>query len=598
MLGGSYSRNQSIDHRIHVLYLAILIGFLVIAGRAAYLQLYRMPFFQAKAAAQQQKVVSMAGKRGVITDRNGNNLALDLQSYAIYVDPAYSEAYQLNDEGKVVGVHEAKLKALAQSLSTVLEQSAEELAESLRSKQYWHYLARKQDESVADAVKKLQLPGIGTLSENKRVYPHDSMAASLIGYTDIDNNGREGIEKSFDQYLQGGTNKVGILTDAYGNELLRTDGNLPFLTEKAKANKVVLTIDENVQYIAERALQRGMENTQATRGLAVVMRVDNGDLLALATNPTVNLNEITQKGWDSRIKNWAVTDFYEPGSTMKIFTIAAALEAGKTTVNEVIPVPTLIHVDGWPVHDHHQPPGRVRPMKPFKILEVSSNVGSSLLGRRMSAEQHRNLLLKFGFGRKTHSGLNGEVEGLLPPLPWRASRQSTISFGQGVAVTPLQVVTATSAIANRGVRVEPRIIQRIVSPDGQVLKEFEPRRTRTLSEQTASDVLEMMKEVVESDGGTAHSAKIPGYIMGGKTGTADKVVNGRYNGDVMSSFVGVLPLDKPEFIVFSLFDSPKSAHYASLTAVPVFKEIAERLIRHYGLQPSQPQELDAYQLKH
>ncbi|MGV3526698.1 MAG: peptidoglycan D,D-transpeptidase FtsI family protein [Candidatus Sericytochromatia bacterium] len=575
------ARTQKIDQRIHQLYLFVLVAFLVLVGRAAWLQLYQHQDFRKLAAAQQKKVISLAGKRGMITDRNGHNLALDVQAYALYMDPEFIK----NTPAE-----------LASKLAPLVKQPAATLQASIEKK-YWHYLARKLDETTAQQIKALKLPGIGVLSESKRVYPHNAMAASLIGYTDVDNEGREGIEKSFDEFLQGGANKVSILTDAYGNELLRADGNLPFLTEKAKANKVQLTIDENIQYIVERELQRGMDDTKASRGLAVVMRADNGDLLAMASNPSINLNEITAKGWDPRIKNWGVTDFYEPGSTMKIFTVAAALEAGKTTVDEVIPTPTLIYIDKWPVTDHHQPPGRVRMLKPFQILEVSSNVGSSILGRRMTETQHRDLLLKFGFGRRTHSNLNGEVAGLMPPLPWRAARHSTISFGQGIAVTPLQIVTAASAIANKGVRVEPRIIQQITSPEGQILKEFTPVKTRTLSEKVANEVLAMMREVVESEHGTARVAKIPGYELGGKTGTADKVVGGRYNGDVMASFVGVLPANKPQFIIFVLFDAPQTAHYASMTAVPVFREISRNLITYYGLQPSLPQELDATRIK-
>lgn len=575
------SRSRQIDQRIHMLYLAILCGFMAIAARAAWLQIYQNSEFRRLAASQQKKLVSLAGKRGVITDRNGHNLAMDVQAYAIYLDPEFMKDTPA---------------ALASKLAPILKQPEADLQANL-SKHYWHYLGRKLDESVAKQIKALKLPGIGMVSESKRVYPHNDTAASLIGYTDIDNNGREGIEKSFNEYLLGGANKVSILTDAYGNELLRSDGNMPFLTEKAKANQVSLTIDENVQYIVERELKKGMSDTKSSRGVAMVMDVENGDLLALSTNPTVNLNDITQKGWDPRVKNWGVTDFYEPGSTMKIFTLAAALEAGKTSPDEVLAVPTVIYVDKWPVHDHGQPPGLVRMLKPFQILEVSSNVGSSILGRRMPAEQHHRLLTQFGFGHKTHSGLNGEVGGILPDLPWGAARQSTISFGQGIAVTPLQIVTAVSAMANKGVRVEPRIIQKITSPEGKVLKEFAPVKTRTLSEKTAGEVLSMMREVVESEHGTAHAAKIPGYELGGKTGTADKVLGGRYNGDVMASFVGVLPANQPKYIIFVLFDAPQAAHYASMTAVPVFREIARNLITYFALQPSKPEELDAYKVK-
>lgn len=563
------------NQRIGLLYLALILGFVGLAGRVFYLQVIRNDEFKKRAAVQQKKIISIAGKRGIITDIHGHKLAIDVPAYAVYVDPEY-----LKDAPADV----------AAKLAPLLKEPVDKLTKNISGK-FWHYIKRKLDEPTIKQIKALKIPGIGVLSENKRIYPHNEMAASLIGYTDIDNIGQEGIEKSFNEFLQGGATKAGILTDAYGNELLRIDGDLPFLTEKAKANKVVLTIDENIQYLAERELKKGMESTQADRGVAIVMGIPNGDLLALATSPSVNLNSIPGKGWDPRIKNWAVTDFYEPGSTMKIFTLAASLEAGKTSMDEVIHVPTLIYVDNWPVHDHHQPPGRVRSLKPLQILEVSSNVGSSMLGRRMKPQQHRDLLLKFGFGTKTHSGLNGEVGGLLPELPWAASRQSTISFGQGVAVTPLQVVTAASAIANKGVRVEPRIIHEIISPENEVIKQFPPMKTRTLSEKTAQEMLSMMTQVVESQGGTAHNAKIPGYQLGGKTGTADKVVNGRYNGDVMASFIGVLPADNPRYVIFVLFDAPRTAHYASMTAVPVYREICKNLITYFGLQPSRPEEL-------
>lgn len=563
------------NQRIGLLYLALILGFVGLAGRVFYLQVIRNDEFKKRAAIQQKKIISIAGKRGIITDIHGHKLAIDVPAYAVYVDPEY-----LKDNPADV----------AAKLAPLLKEPQDKLTKNISGK-FWHYIKRKLDEPTIKQIKALKIPGIGVLSENKRIYPHNEMAASLIGYTDIDNIGQEGIEKSFNEFLQGGATKAGILTDAYGNELLRIDGDLPFLTEKAKANKVVLTIDENIQYLAERELKKGMESTQAERGVAIVMGIPNGDLLALATSPSVNLNSIPGKGWDPRIKNWAVTDFYEPGSTMKVFTLAASLEAGKTSMDEVIHVPTLIYVDNWPVHDHHQPPGRVRSLKPLQILEVSSNVGSSMLGRRMKPQQHRDLLLKFGFGTKTHSGLNGEVGGLLPELPWAASRQSTVSFGQGVAVTPLQVVTAASAIANKGVRVEPRIIHEIISPENEVIKQFPPMKTRTLSEKTAQEMLSMMTQVVESQGGTAHNAKIPGYQLGGKTGTADKVVNGRYNGDVMASFIGVLPADNPRYVIFVLFDAPKTAHYASMTAVPVYREICKNLITYFGLQPSRPQEL-------
>lgn len=574
------SRKQ-IESRVRVVHWGILVGFSILACRLGYLQIIKYPQFKAYAAKQQLKPIKIAAKRGVITDRKGRKLAIDIKSYSIYIDPLYFKA---------------SAEETAKQLSPILELDETEMTQTLKTK-YWRYIKRKVNEETAKQIKELKIKGIGMLSESKRVYPHNQLAASLIGFTDIDNYGQEGIEKAFDQYLKGGSTSIDIVKDAYGNQLLRKNSDLPLLTEKAKANKIVLTIDEDLQYLAERELHKAIKKTRSDRGTVIIMDVKNGDLLSLATYPTYDPNKLNERKKYSQVKNWAVTDFYEPGSTMKVFTIAAALEENKLSVNETIACPGMIKIGKWKVHDHHVPAKKIRYLTPANIIEVSSNVGSSIIGRRLDPDTHRKYLKKFGFGRKTESELIGEVSGILPSnakQKWNAVRQSTISFGQGIAVTPIQIVTAFSAIANQGIRVEPRILKQVLSPEGLILKELPPKTSRTMSENTAKEVLNMMVSVVDGKKGTARDAKIPGYVLGGKTGTADKVNDsGRgYSREVMASFGGFLPADNPKFIIFVLLDSPRSDHFATLTAVPVFKSIAEQMITYYDLQPTRHSELE------
>lgn len=562
-----------INQRIYIIYFLIIISLLGLDIRLIYLQVFAAKELKEKAQLQQQYVVKLASKRGLITDRNGHELAVDVQSYSIFI------------EGANINISKPEI---ANKLSSVLKEDKHELLKKLNSiGNHWSWIKRKVDQNIAKKITDLKIKGIGVLPESKRVYPKNNLAASLIGFTGSENQGLSGIELSFDKFLMEGGNKITIIKDALGNEVLRkTSDNVPLLTSKVDANKVILTIDETIQYIVERELTKGIEEFQAERGLGIVMDILNGDILALATIPSFDPNKYEESNWKN-IKNWAVTDFYEPGSTMKIFSIAAALETRNLKVDEVIECPGAIKVGKWIVHDHGNPPTRY--LKPIEIIEVSSNVGVSKITRRIPPEQHRNLLERFGFGHSTQSGLSGEVSGILPPLPWDPVRQSTISFGQGIAVTPLQIVSAMSAIANNGIRVSPHVIQKIISPKGEVIREFKSTQTKVLSLYTANKMREMMIQVVQK--GTGTGTHIPGYVIGGKTGTADKVVKGYYNGEVMSSFIGIVPADKPRLIIFVLLDSPKKAHFASITAVPIFKEISYNILLYLNIPPSKPEEL-------
>lgn len=567
-------------HFLHFLYVILLVG---LASRLFYLQIYKHEDLKLKAESQQRRPIALSKKRGLITDRNGdkNVLAIDTQSVSLY---AYPKEY--NDK-------KITIQEMAEKIAPIIGESTDKVYKKLNQKSFI-WLKRQMDSSKLEQIKSLKIPGINYVFESKRIYPKKELASSLIGFTGIDNNGLSGIEHSFDSVLTGKTEQEKIFLDARGFEVLNQENTEQLTTSKAKTNKVRLTLDENIQHIAERELEKGLKEYKAKRALAIIMDLENGDLLALATYPNYDINNYSEvlnknkNNWEI-IKNWAVTDVYEPGSTMKIFSIAAALETGKLGLHEYIHCPPFIRVDRWIVSDHGA--YKAKDLQAVDILKTSSNVGTSLVSRRMSPEQHRDMLLKFGFGKATDSQLSGEVGGVLPQLPWAQSRQSTISFGQGISVTPLQIVTAMSAIVRKGVRIEPRIIKEIIGPDDEVIKEYKSEEIRTLSEKTAEDTRKLLLEVVQDKEGTGKATKIPGYVIGGKTGTADKVENGRYSGNVISSFLGFYPGDNPKVTALVMFDSPQTAHYASLTAVPVFKRIAEDVLKYLRIPPSKPEEL-------
>ena len=579
-----YLSQRQVNGRIHFIHYVILLLIFILAGRLFYLQVIRYDELKTKAEIQQRRPIALSKKRGLITDRNGdkNVLAIDTQSVSIY---AYPKEYKLE---------KYPLSQTAQKVAAITGEDIEKVKKKLNQKSFI-WLKRQMDTKLLPKIKAIKTPGINYVFESKRIYPKRELASSLIGFTGIDNDGLSGIEHSFDSVLTGRIEQEKIFLDARGYEVLNHESTDQVTTSKAKTNKVRLTLDENIQYIAERELEKGLKEYKAKRGLAILMDVDNGDLLGLATYPNYDINKYSdvlkdKKNWEI-IKNWAVTDVYEPGSTMKIFSIAAALEMGKVQTNEYIACPGVIKVDGWTVHDHGGSANRVKQLRPVDIIKTSSNVGTSLVSRRMKPFEHRNMLTKFGFGKRTDSELSGEVNGMLPELPWVQSRQSTISFGQGIAVTPLQIVTAMSAIVRKGIRIEPRIIKEIVGPDDKVIKEYKSKEIRTLSEDTAEKMRKILIEVVEDKEGTGKATRIPGYAIAGKTGTADKVENGHYSGNVIASFLGFYPAEKPKVLAFVLFDSPQTAHFASMTAVPVFKEIAGGVLKYLRIPPSKPEEL-------
>lgn len=568
------SSTAAINRRISVVHGAMLLAVAGLIGRMAYLQAWQGPDLKSKAQAQQMRTIPLAAKRGLILDRNGQPLAMNLPTYSLYAQPR---------EFKATAVE------IAGSLAPILGKSIDEVAKALQG-QSFRFLTRRLDEGQAERVRSLKLAGIGLIRESRRIYPNGHLAGPLLGFVGIDNQGLAGMEISFDKMLRADSETLTVFTDALGQEVLRQGDNLPLAVEKVEGNHVVTTLDTTLQHIVERRLKTAIDKLHADRGGAMVMDLENGDMLAMATAPSFDPNHFADAKWE-QIKNWLITDQYEPGSTMKMFTLAAALDAGVLTPMETVVCPGVINVGRWKVHDHGVGAGTIRYLRPMDILEVSSNVGSSIVGRRMQPAVHRRILNRFGFGRITGSRLSGEVPGQMADLPWAPARQSTISFGQGIAVTPLQIMTGLTTFGRHGMLINPRFIQRVDNPMGETIKQFPPRERQAVRPQIADAVLDMMIQVVEGKEGTGRGVRIPGYTMAGKTGTADKVVNGRYNGDVISSFICLFPARKPRYQVFVVIDSPKTAHFASETAVPLVKDILGDMIKAYRIPPEKPQEL-------
>jgi cell division protein FtsI (penicillin-binding protein 3) len=401
----------------------------------------------------------------------------------------------------------------------------------------------------------------------------------------VDNQGLAGIEHDFDDTLRGPPRHLDIEVDAMGRELLRDFAQNPMSTVLADGNRVVLTLDEAIQHEAEKHLAASLLNLQARAGWVIVMEPETGNILAFAAMPSYDPNH-PERASHARTTNAAVSGVFEPGSAMKPFTVASALAVGAVTVRSAFDCPPRLAIGNRSIGDHDPPPG-VRHLTVPQILQVSSNVGTAQIGMRMPDRVHRDYLTRFGFGRGSGSGLGGESSGLLPRLPWRPINHATISYGQGVSVTGLQLATAECVFANGGKRVRPRLISHVVAPDGRTIQEFPiAPPEQVLPPRVVAQMIQMLHAVTEP-GGTGTAARIPGYHVAGKTGTAQKVrPDGRgYGSDVISSFLGFAPVKRPRIVVLASLDSPRKAHYASQTAAPLFREVTASALRILGVEP-------------
>lgn len=541
--------------------------FLSVVGRAFYLQILQHENLVKKADKQHQHKVDLTPARGSILDRNGTTLA-----ESIHMDSCYAEPRRIKDVDGTAGV-----------LAPILGIPKKELVARLSVNKSFIWIERFLSPEVATHVRNMKLPGIGFAPESKRFYPNKEIAAHVVGFTGCDPNGLEGIELKYDSTILGNTGYMITERDALGRNIAVMN---TVIKDSSPGKSVVLTLDKTIQFIAEKELAKAVKESNAKSGMALVMESDTGKVLAMANYPTFNPNAFTRYSV-TQLRNHVVADSFEPGSTFKIFTIAAALDSGTIKPTDMYNCENgTYRIADRTIHDDH-PHSR---LTVSEIIKYSSNIGSAKIGFKMGEEKLSAYLRNFGFGGRTGIDLPGESPGNLK-RHWYGIDLATISFGQGVSLSTIQLVSALSSIANGGNLMRPYLVEQILDDDGTVVQKFEPQIVRrVISPETALKVTKMM-ETVTGDGGTGTKAALDGFRVAGKTGTAQKVdpVTHSYSPSKrIGSFVGFVPADKPKLTIAVIIDEPQGIKYGGVVAAPAFREIAQNSLAYLKIQPNQP----------
>jgi cell division protein FtsI (penicillin-binding protein 3) len=552
--------------RFRVVTIGIFFGLFlgVICAKAAYLQIYRGSWLSQLAADQYEASVRTSGKRGTIYDRKMSELAVSIQVTSIAAYPA-----RIGDPAKTAA-------ALAKPLH--LDRSS--LQRSFRSKKTFVWVKRQATPREVEKIKALNLGGIGFVPEYNRFYPKKTLAAQVIGFTGIDGAGLEGLEHFYDRSLKGAETEYTCLRDALGKRFVSNGTNMQDFSGK----NLILTIDQTVQFIAERTLEDTVTEFDADSGIAIVMEPKSGALLAIAQYPFFNPNayrEFKSANW----RNRAITDSIEPGSTLKIFSATAAIASGYSSPNTIffcengayrIGRKTVrdVSAHGW--------------LSLQQIVKYSSNIGAIKISEIVGAKHLFNTLRDFGFGAKTGIDCPGETPGSLSNYRhWTRMDTSAISFGHGMAASPLQLVTAVSAIANNGVLMKPYLVAAVTDQNNQTVQSFAPHVVRrVVSESNARKISAILKTVV-AEGGTGTKAALQGFSVGGKTGTAKKIgPDGTYSDDdYIASFVGFTPVDNPAITVLVIINEPRKQYYGGVVAAPAFRRIAQETLNYLNVHP-------------
>jgi cell division protein FtsI (penicillin-binding protein 3) len=546
------------NRRIRLLAALFALVFAIAVGRAGWLQAIRAQALTRLAASQHRETVDVPAHRGTIYDRLGFELALGSPAITVSANPR-----QISDPrtvalaaGRTLGLDPDKLYPL--------------LADQSHG---FVYVARQADPEKAQALQREHIVGLSFYPEEKRIYPQRRVGASVVGYAGVDNKGLAGLELSLNGVLTGHQGEKTIVKDPFGRTL-EVVGSKP----RADGRDVYLTLDHTLQGQVQRILNATVARWSAKSASAVVMDPRTGAILALAVAPDYDANRFPEVS-DDRKRNRAVTDTYEPGSTFKVVTISSALETGQVTPNTKFTLPYQIQVADRKIHDAE--PRGTETMSVHQILSRSSNVGVVTIAEALGKERISRWIDRFGFGRKTGIEFPGETRGIVvPPARWSGSTIGNVPIGQGIAVTPLQMIAAYGAIANNGVWVQPHLVEKIA---GQ--RPSDPKRRRIMSTRTAMEVRRMLQEVVEEGSGTA--AQVPGYHIAGKTGTAAKPdEDGGYSDyRYVASFVGFVPAKNPRLVALVTVDEPRGAIWGGVVAAPAFAEIAKFALQYLEIPP-------------
>jgi cell division protein FtsI (penicillin-binding protein 3) len=550
-----------------VVWVLAVVWMVAVLARLSYLQLFCYSEYLAKAQHQQQRIFEISPKRGTIYDRKGRELAVSLPMDSVFADPA-----EITDADMVGGL-----------LSPILNLPADELETKIRDAHTPVRLAKKLAPEVVQRIQGMNLKGVFFLKESRRVYPQRQLAAHVLGFTDVDEKGIGGIEYSFDKAIRGRPGKMMVMEDGKRRWYDRREA------APDPGASIVLTVDETIQYIAEKELARAIEDTHAKAGTVVVQNPNNGELLAVANWPTFDPNDPGASSDEARMDR-AVSAAYEPGSTFKVLTLTGAIENGVTTPEALVDCQMgKILVAGRLIHDWH----------PFGVLSVdkilvhSSDVGAIKVALQLGAPRFYEAIRRFGIGQLTGIALPGENRGLLRPVEnWSPSSIGSLAMGQEVSVTPIQIISAISAVANGGTLYHPRVVREIQG-DAAGLQHPDAMPQEVTDEKTAAEVRGMMEDVVLE--GTGKPARLNGYTAAGKSGTAQKIdpATGRYSAtQYNASFVGFAPVNEPAITILVVLDSPVGAHHGGEVGGPVFKRIAEQVLAYLAVPHDLPSPSD------
>jgi cell division protein FtsI (penicillin-binding protein 3) len=559
--------------QIRILVIGIFFGLLfsVIIARAVQLHVFKGPWLSEKAAGQYTRSFTATGKRGTIFDAKHREMAVSIDVTSIAGFPA--------------SIHD--IPGTAKSLGIILGINHRELKKKLSSKRSFVWVKRHATPKEVNKIKAANLKGIGFLSEHSRVYPNRSLGAQILGFSGIDGQGLEGLEYYYNHYLKGTSAKQTVVQDALG----RRFGEEKKILAEYNGNNLILTIDKAIQYITESSLDEAVQNFSGKSGIAVVMEPSTGAILALAHYPRFNPNTYRKFG-RSRWRNRAITDPFEPGSTMKIFLASAALESGFCSSNTIFYCEDGRYKIGRnTIHDTH-PHGWLSLQQ---IVKVSSNIGTVKIAERIGKDNLYNFLKGFGFGSKSGIDCPGETSGSLSPHSrWTRIDTGAISFGQGISVSAIQLIAAVSSIANDGDLMKPYIVKAITDGNGRLVENFRPRKVRSvISHETARTIKRIMQTVI-TEGGTGVKAAMEGYAVCGKTGTAQKISKsgGYADNDYVASFVGFAPAEDPRVAILVVVDEPQEEYYGGTVAAPAFKRIAYETLNYLNVPPRRGKVID------
>ena len=551
--------------RVYILFLLLTSVFAALVLRLLWLQIVRGPELHARALEQRMRPVPVDPRRGTIYDRNMRELAVSISADSVYAIPA-----EVRDPASA-----------ARMLAPLLEMGEDTLLARLTARQQTVWLKRKVGHDVAARIKELAAPGIGVAESGQRFYPRDTLAAQVIGIAGIDNQGLEGLEQLYDSELRGVRGQIVAERDATGKEI--PEGEHSYAPAR-DGKSIVLTIDEVIQYICERELERAMADTRSEKGIILAMDPMTGEVLAVALRPTFNPNDYSRYPSSLR-RNTAVCDMFEPGSTFKVVTAAAALEEGVVTPNTGFYDPGYIKVEDrtircWKAGGHGS--------QTFtEAVENSCNPVFATLAVRLGSETFARYVRAFGLTDKTGIDFPGEAVGMMH----RASKMgpvelATSGFGQGISVTPLQLLNALCAVANGGTLMQPMLVREVIDESGASVRKIAPTRIRqVISERSARQLSTILQSVVVN--GSGARAAVPGYAVAGKTGTAQKPERGGYGDKRIASFMGYAPANDPRIAVLVVLDEPKTdVKYGGVLAAPAFAAVIADAMRYMEIPPT------------